>query len=455
MGAVKLMRRVALRLALALPAISLAFSAIASGVRHSGAAPLPLRTHMSLAASEKFGATLTTLTYGTLVFRTKYVFTQDMANLRVEPQNWLYPPDTGGASFAITAMYLEGASFSCLVQVTWSGSGSTTVASQTVARNPSDTILPSQCGLAVFPAGGSIFLRIQITATVGSAFPDSTKNYATSPSPERGWQFNSATTTFNAVNGTGDINVTSGTDYAGMAGSYMPLLVGVRNSASTAPASVVVGDSEIDNDGNATYNLDSYLNRGIRGATWPSTQPAILVISHGGRSQTQLATDTEWQRVFRYVSMLVDEHGTNALTDGPSAPQSQLTYYVAARAAGMQRVFHVGLYPETLSSDGWATLANQTFSTGDTNVTAFNAWIATKVADGTASYIDGQWTPTSASIRDATNSHAWKTTGSAGAYTTDGLHMAPLGAGNPLTACGTEFATWFATQISGLLEPAN
>lgn len=498
-----------------------------SGTRRGSTGALPLRSRMSLAASSKFGPIIAgvtsnaPLTYTTLIFRSKYIITQDMANLKVEPHNWLYPNDTGGATFTITGMYLEGSSFVGEGQVLWGGSGSTTITYPSVCRNPSDIILPSQFGLGIFPSGTILYLRTLITATAGTNFGGSCKTTATG---EASWQYNSATTSFSPVSGAGAINVVSGTDYAGLTGTYHPMLVGIRNSSTTPPAILAVGDSEIDNDGDSTYNVSSYLAIACRNQTTPVS---ILTISHGGRSQTQLASDIEWNRAMVYCSVLIDDHGTNAPLDGPNSPQSQLTYYITARASyGYQKIYHVGLYPQSTNSlglsslisigttatgtvtdtshmtnvvisgctgattayngtypvtivdsthftytfagtggitptgtpiatDGWQTLYYQVLGTGDSQASAFNTWITTKVNDGTASQINGQWSPTSASIRDSSNSHYWKVNGTPNAFTNDGLHMNPNGAGTPILACATEFQTQLTTWLSGLIEPAT
>lgn len=488
------------------------------GSRRIGPSPGSVRTRMILAAASKFGSTFTSTTYATIIFRSKYILTQDMASLMIEPHNWLYPSDQSTQGFTITQCYIESGSSGAVAQVKWSGNASTTVAANTVCRNPSDIIYPPALGVGLFTAGSVIYVRTLITAPIGIEFPGCSKAFVTAA--EAGIQYNSATTTTNSVSASGTIGVTSGSDSAGMNGTYHPILVGVRNSTSSRAAIMLVGDSEVDND-DSTWGANSYVSIATR-----STVNALLTISHGGRSQADLASNLEWAQAMKYCSVLLDDHGTNAPTDFTS----QLTYYILARSTyNYSWISHIGLYPQSLSdlgltsltssgttatgvvpdtsnmvtgrsvkitgctspttayngtytitvvdsthftytfagtsgaaatgspaaNDLWQTLYYQSFNSGSTNANAFNAWIVTKVNDGTSSSINGQWTPTSTSIRDATNSNAWKSTGTAAAYTIDGLHMNPNGAGNPIPACGSEFTPILSGWVSGLLAPTT
>jgi hypothetical protein len=167
----------------------------------------------------------------------------------------------------------------------------------------------------------------------------------------------------------------------------------------------------------------------------------LLEISRGGREQLDLATSTLWTSYLQYVSVLLDNMGTNNATDTTSFP----TYWNTAKNTYGCAVYHTGLYPRALSStDSFATLANQT---------AFPVWnpptvepyFAARVADAT---ISGQFRPVG--IRDATT-NKWAVDGTPGKYTTDGTHPTTFAD----AVIKTEFDAVFPGWMSGRLAPTS
>lgn len=399
--------------------------------RTSSAKPDAIRTSLTLVASSKFASTLTVLTYGTVGFRSKYTFTEDCAALLLDFWNWLYPQDTGGQAFTLTECELETET-GVVLPVPFSPALPMVISADS-AGSQSTKVYPWLYGIAVFKAGTSVYVRGRITAVVGSSFPGCTRSFT--PYGHAAWQFNSATTTISATHAAGSLVVTGGTDYAGMNGAYEPVMLGIRALAVSKAPVILTGDSIIDREPCFVQSAAA------------STGNAILVIAHGGRSQADLAGNSVWAHYLPYFAggIMVDDHGTNAMTD----LSNNQVYWAWARSAGIAAVYHVGLDPQTGSSDGYATPGKQSLVTStQTNLAAFEAYITSKVTDNT---LNGEWRATSASIRDAADSRLWKTNGTAGYITGDGLHTTL--AGESFKAA--EFTLVFTVWVSGRLAPTT
>ncbi|MCB4768908.1 SGNH/GDSL hydrolase family protein [Ancylobacter sp. Lp-2] len=193
--------------------------------------------------------------------------------------------------------------------------------------------------------------------------------------------------------------------------------------------------------GRAVSGTHAYINAGQAG-------DALTIVTRSNERRLSLA---------RYVRNIVFEHGVNDINDTELSTIKALMVKLWLRGAGAartgSRLFQTTITPETGSTDGWATLENQTalpgFSiTGDGKREQLNSWLrdGAPIVDGAPAAIgtggarragDGAH-PLHAvfdvadAVESARNSGKWKVNGTAGWLTTDGIH--PTRAANLLVA---------------------
>jgi hypothetical protein len=356
-----------------------------------------------------------------------YTLADDHAYLQVDAYNLGFPNFTQPGTFSIDECALEDVSTGAVVQVKWEGSASLSLAAGD-KHKLSDPIYPGQMlGLnqPIFPAGRQVKLRMRGSITSGFNFPVCSRANGALVT-----FYDKATVTISSIVQSGNLQVVTGTNFALSTGSYEPVLIGLRNSASSKAGVMAVGDSLYDN-----YE-PSFPMRTATAAGY-----ALLELSRGGREQADLAASTSWTSYLQYASVLLDDMGTNNATDTTSFA----TYWNIAKNTYTCAVYHTGLYPRALSSsDSFATLANQT---------AFPVWnpptvepyFDARVADST---ISGQFRPVG--LRDAAT-NKWAVDGTANKYTSDGTH--PTVFADALVQ--TEFTPVFAGWMSGRLAPTS
>lgn len=141
------------------------------------------------------------------------------------------------------------------------------------------------------------------------------------------------------------------------------------------------------------------------------------------------AGNTRWRQYIQYARFAVEELGTNNLGTSSAGNAASLQSEIASvwallRAGGIQKIARTKLIPRTSSTDSWATIANQSpypaFVAGGTAETV-NAWIDTKLVDGTLDAVVAM-----SSTRDAGVPQAWPVNGTAFYACTDGTHPKDL-----------------------------
>ena len=193
---------------------------------------------------------------------------------------------------------------------------------------------------------------------------------------------------------------------------------------SVAPSMCLFGDSRVfglldvrDDDGADGGELarlvgprHAYIGMGISGDTAIGT----------------LRATTNREALGRYCSTVVVQSGINDVTAGAAAGRIAVA---RARIAGLfpgASVFGTTLAPWTESTDGWATEGNQTVCAHEAERVAFNE-IARAGIGPEVDCVD------IADALDASRSGRWPANGTAGFYTSDGVHETANA--NRLIAC--------------------
>jgi lysophospholipase L1-like esterase len=268
-----------------------------------------------------------------------------------------------------------------------------------------------------------------------------------------------------AANSTGE-GVTNNNDSvdSGSMGSFTngsafaPVLIlgRLNNYADLLPTVAIIGDSIASGTGE-TVSVSSateftmgnsgfyqgFAERSCRDLSIP-----IFSLSTGGETAQNFTGTTSALRtqLLRYATHAVLNHGTNDLASRTTA-QLQADILTITRyclSLGV-RVARVTILPKTTSTDSWATAANQTVTSQESNRLAINAWLRDSSASGyvqqaLATVTAAQLAACGGSSKAVTvydvctnieanssnvltqNGGRWLATGSANAPTTDGTH---------------------------------
>jgi hypothetical protein len=387
-----------------------------------------VRTRLALAASSKMPSGVAAASFNGWFIGRTYTLADDHAYLVVDAYNLGFPNFTQPGAFTIDECALEDVSTGAVVQVKWAGSASLSLAVGD-KHKLSDPIYPGLMqglGQPIFPAGRQVKLRIRGSITQGLNFPLCTRASGTLVT-----FYDKATCTISQIVQSGNLQVVTGSNFALSTGSYEPVLIGLRNSASSKACVMIVGDSLYDN-----YE-PSFPMRTATAAGY-----ALLELSRGGREQADLATSTSWTSYLQYASVLIDDMGTNNSTDTASFS----TYWNIAKNTYSCAVYHTGLYGRAQhpSADNYTTVSGQTAFPA-WNPPAVEPYFDARVSDGT---LAGQFRPVG--IRDAAT-NKWAVDGTANKYTSDGTHPSTF-ADNLVQ---TEFTSVFAGWMSGRLAPTS
>jgi hypothetical protein len=388
-----------------------------------------VRTRLAIAAPSKMasGVDAVPATCNGWFVPHTYTLADDHAYLRLDFYNLGFPNFTQPDAFTVDECAVEDVATGAVVQVTWAGATSLSLAAGD-KHKLSDPIYPhkmSGMGQPIFPAGRVLKVRMRGSVAANSNFIRCTRTVGSLIT-----FYDKATVTISPIVQAGNLQVTSGTTFSLSAGTYEPVLVGLRNSANSKACVMAVGDSLYDNY-EPSFPMRTATANGY----------ALLECSRGGREQADLTASTSWASYLQYVSVLIDDMGTNNSTD----TTSYSTYWTIAKNTYGCDVYHTGLYPRALSSsDSFATLANQA---------AFPIWnpptvepfLDARVSDGT---LKGQFRPST--IRDAAT-NKWAVDGTANKYTGDGTHPTTFADG----LIQTEFNPVFLTWMSGRLAPTS
>lgn len=253
--------------------------------------------------------------------------------------------------------------------------------------NPTDGLIESDAIVPFLAAEESVFVRTEVTMSVGQQVP---VGYLRYPSGNTVETIPQSTGQASQLNGIGVMPITGGYTHGGY--GYGPIAV-VGDVDVYTPSVLIFGDSIGDgngyhtagNDGEQGFIALGLANAGV-GHCKATRGSNRAVYSTPSLSPNQFA-------LCRYATHLIDNLGTNDIFNTRTLAQIQadlLAIWAGARAVNPNiKIHRVLILPRTSSTDSWATTANQTplagFAVGGIR-DQLNAWLYAKVADGT---IDG------------------------------------------------------------------
>lgn len=343
--------------------------------------------------------------------RSHHIARDNISRLKIELPNWYWvrstqgPETNGGGNITYSAAVEYPAD--TFTQILFSASATTVVAS-------GSSILSDWCDVAI-PRGAAFWIRTFANAVTAIVFNDSNSGY---PQIDlaNGEAYNYA------ASGLSDL--TMGGTITDIGAASAPILSPTAIVAETRiPSVLILGDSrewgftdlhdgsgDLGNLARSIGVAYGYINAGCAGDTL-----SAFITTHTKRAALQ-----------SYVSHVVFGDAVNALRAGGSGQnksaatvlgeiQTILGYFPT------KRCLTATTYPQTTSSDSWATTANQTLDANQAALVTYNDAIRAGVANSVGFF------DVSDQIESARNSGKYRVNGAANAYTTDGLHTTQLG----------------------------
>lgn len=323
-----------------------------------------------------------------IMSRTYHVATDDMKSVRLVYSNWYGSENKLGAALTITASieYPVG----IFTQVKFSGAAAGTISD--------GSNLISDPVVVAIPQGSPFFVR----------------QYCVNPSAT-GIVYSSYLQ--NQTLGEAMLMAASGVADQTMGGTIAPNFANTLYGPSaiigdTRRASVlVVGDSRAAgaNEDHATISTET-------GQITPSLFPAIgyMNMAIAGEQAQNFVQKHIYRAPFgMYATHIICEYGINDLILGSRTYAQVLADLQTIRGYfAKQKFYQATILPKSLSTDGWATVGNQTADPLAAPRSALN-----NTFRGGASWLNGYF-ETADAVESARDSGLWKAPG----YTADGLH---------------------------------
>lgn len=362
--------------------------------------------------------------YDTAVFRSLHIIGDDYTDLAISLSNFYlqYSSETRTGN-TITLLSLS-AETNGIVKPVYFGSSRSLALLDGDYDKQSVTLVPSDFGLSLFTEGTTIWLKGVVSLSSASHYLPIVYSVIPSDFSNQSEWYNSSTSTVSSTDVTGDYTV-SGGSFSTQAYSFRPLILGhpVRDTKSI----VVTADSLSAGNGDSS--------RGVGGRGWVN-----VAVYNGGTSMfpcLSLARSGGWvlqsvgsrriKHFFRYGKYALDECASNDIGSNTSLAVMKLRKLAVwrnLRDAGVSRVIVAKTWCITSSTDSWATLANQTYSTpwsAGGVAELLNAWVDTKKDKGIEKVLE------MTQLRSVSDQYKWVVDGTPNYMTTDGSHPTPLG----------------------------
>lgn len=296
------------------------------------------------------------------IVRYPFRVTHDVKDVQLVFNNWTsgLTGDINGSTLNVVKCALEyGGSFT---PVTFSGNAGITL-------NPGDSDIKSDA-IGSLAAGTEGYIRCE---TSGTDYPVSRFTLENGASA---FYYNTATATMSDVYGTGPLTVVSGSGLVSGAQSYCPVMVGVPSDPLYDPPALFhVGDSLSEGTGSlnntGTFVLKSCIDQNI----------PLLLHGVGGQNHYHRDYSVKWRDMLQYTRMMSD----NMYVNSPAGIEGAVhSIYKAARDAGVDRIFRVETFPNSDSTDDWATQQTVESSKVKPNNgdNASNMWLESGYIDG-------------------------------------------------------------------------
>lgn len=290
----------------------------------------------------------------------------------------------------------------------------------------SDVILPSALGLAKFPQGAKYWYKAQGDFIASNGDFEVCANAYVGESGSQGFAYDPTQSHWSALATPGPFQYIDG-PFQTLGSVYRPIVLGTYATGDPLTLGCVI-DSII-----AHGQTDPQGGYGLRAAQIVTGGPiAVLNMARDGGDLTHVTYDSAMTvAMLPYARAWIEESGANDLIYSDLATHQTNVQFMwsAMRAAGVEKIIRPPVLPRTDSSDNWTSASGQTYQQPPWQpsgvVDQFNAWIATKLADGTVDSV-----PSFAAGLDATTPQKWKTDGSTGQLaTSDGTHPSPAASG--------------------------
>jgi hypothetical protein len=385
--------------------------------------PLPIQgtPYLGQVATLKMCAN-TILTVGILaqqMVRTPTVARDRITTIQLMYPNWYLPvgqTETGsGGTVTITAAIEYPIGTTC-TRVTWSGSASTVVASNT------NSALSDACAVSI-PRGARFMIRTYAVWSVNSLYYDNNSSAGDAAQSINGGSFRYA------ITGLTDQTMTPGATSGGNLDNtkyYGPI---VAAGWTSRPSVLCLGDSRQEGF------YDRYTGSGDVGEAARSVGPyfAYTNVGHASESAANFVNNTHTNRVAiaPYFSHVVSNYGINDVTlGGATAAATYANLLTIKGYFPSQKFFQLTLPPETTSTDSWATTGAQTKvnATNDIKRVAFNELVRSNAnTDGyfdlcpnsETAYASGLWvvSPQGRVVTDAAANNSTTLTSASAAFT--------------------------------------
>lgn len=394
--------------------------------------------------------------------RTPHKLGGPVSEIRVGFMDWMWLSsgnETANDSnnVTITAAWLERASTGQVVALTFSGSRQLVLPMNSTTPYWLCDAIPSSIWNGSPPARDEVFwLQTKGTIPEGGKIPvGAPATYSGGAAASQKAKF----IVYPPANDPGTTDVAGGVPTIAGASARTEGLPVVFLGRYTGPghlAVIGIGDSILHGSGdsaNPTANIAGYgfFNRAALDSTGSNTIATFNLTRHG-QTASAFIKQPRLANFLPFGNVVVEEFGTNDIGQNGTGNVTTLmtnleSIWTAARNAGVQKIIRTRLMPRTISTDSWATLANQTPNTGweaggkRDNV---NAGLQTALSAGK---IDILFDSLSV-LADPSDFNRWLTNNTSQYVTTDGTHISP--AGNALLAPNLRTAL-----LSLVVDPAQ
>lgn len=332
----------------------------------------------------------------------RYMFARDdITSLQIVVPNWYVKTSVNGAETAqggtltvkAAIEYPEGT----YTQVLFGGSASGSVSD--------GATIVSDAVVVTIPRGAKFFLRMYAVFANGVLFANGSNCVDTANGDFSRY----------AASGLADVTM----------GGTSPSTVDTANTFTAAaviamtrrPSVYLLGDSLCAGTGDSVSDTT-----GDNGILARSVGPYAAYINGGcpsDRGYWAAANFTNRAVLAGYCSHVICELGTNDFYAGSRTSSQVKTSIESLRSlVGSSKPFFVtSITPRTTSTDSWATTANQTVATGNTNRVTYNGLVRAGSIVGASGYFE-----IADVVESARDSGKWAVNGAANWYTADGTH---------------------------------
>lgn len=392
----------------------------------SASAPAPLnflRVVTTMNGGSSTGGLAASGTANTFAFYTPFEIAQDCSKIVLSFNAWGL--NNSGESITPNAITIIDAAIDTgtVTSAAAFTTNGTTVAGGAVDFQ-SDAISPP-AGRSKFTKGEiyGLKLKVSVPATTG-VMPAAINGPGSSVANWQSLRYDPALTTVSST-ATPGVYTSTGTAPGTVTQQYRPIFLGFPYVDQLSV--IATGDSEIaalTDTCTTCINGNGYFQRGLTDLDGVSNpRPAINFSLSGDGTSAFNGTNTRWQQYIKYVNVGFNGLGTNDISGGSSflgTTALQLGIVQLFRQGGLVRVIRPELFPNTTSTDSFATVANQTGQAGWTPGAVAPqtiTWFSTKLNDAIYTGV-----MSASDLRDATVPTSWQANGTNFFATPDGKH---------------------------------